>query len=121
MLKEHLQNAQHRMKVQADKKRSKREFAVGDLVFVKLCPYKQTSLKSHSVHKLMSRFFVPFKVLQRIGTMAYTLELLEGTRIHPVFHVSQLKKKIVSSSCSPYLPTTHGHVILELEAVLVDV
>ncbi|KAL0427505.1 UNVERIFIED_CONTAM: Gag-Pol polyprotein [Sesamum latifolium] len=40
ILKEHLHNAQHRMKVQTDKKRSEREFAVGDLVFVKLRPYK---------------------------------------------------------------------------------
>ncbi|KAL0462690.1 UNVERIFIED_CONTAM: Transposon Ty3-G Gag-Pol polyprotein [Sesamum latifolium] len=121
ILKEHLHNAQHRMKVQADKKRSQREFAVGDLVFVKLRPYKQTSLKSHFIHKLTPRFFGPFKVLQRVGAVAYKLELPEGTRIHPIFHVSQLKKKTGSSSCAPYLPTTltaHGHVILEPEAVL---
>lgn len=121
ILKEHLHNAQHRMKIQADKKRSEREFVVGDLVFVKLRPYKQTSLKPHSFHKLTPRFFGSFKVLQRIGAVAYRLELPEGTRIHPVFHVSQLKKKTGSSSCTPYLPTTvtaHGHVILEPEAIL---
>ncbi|KAK4391075.1 hypothetical protein Sango_2170800 [Sesamum angolense] len=121
MLKEHLHNAQHRMKTQADKKRSEREFAVGDLVFVKLRPYKQTSLKSHCIYKLMPRFFGPFKVLQRVGAIAYKLELPERTRIHLVFHVSQLKKKTGSSSCAPYLPTTftaQGHVILKPETVL---
>ncbi|KAL0403039.1 UNVERIFIED_CONTAM: hypothetical protein Sradi_1944700 [Sesamum radiatum] len=66
IFKEHLHNAQHIMKVQADKKRGEREFAVGDLVFVKLRSYKQTSLKSHSVHKLTPKFFGPFKVLQHV-------------------------------------------------------
>ncbi|KAL0433090.1 UNVERIFIED_CONTAM: hypothetical protein Slati_2643300 [Sesamum latifolium] len=121
MLKEHLHNAQHRMKVQLDKKTSEREFAVGDLVFVKLRPYKQMSLRPYSVHKLMPRFFRPFKVSQRIGMVAYRLKLQKGTRIHPVFHVSQLKEKTRPSSCTPYLPTTlttHGNVIMEPEAIL---
>ncbi|KAL0404023.1 UNVERIFIED_CONTAM: hypothetical protein Sradi_2043100 [Sesamum radiatum] len=55
ILKEHLHNAQHKMKVQVDKKRSEREFEVGELVFVKLRPYKHTSLKSHNIHKLTPR------------------------------------------------------------------
>ncbi|KAL2251356.1 UNVERIFIED_CONTAM: hypothetical protein Sindi_2257900, partial [Sesamum indicum] len=106
ILKEHLNNAQHRMKVQADKKRNEREFAVGGLVFVKLRPNKQTSLKLHNIHKLTLRLFGLLKVLQRVGAIADKLELPKGTRIHPVFHVSLLKKKTDSLSCALYLPTT---------------
>ncbi|KAL0394552.1 UNVERIFIED_CONTAM: Transposon Ty3-G Gag-Pol polyprotein [Sesamum latifolium] len=121
LLKENLRKAQNRMKTQADRRQSEWEFAVGDWVFVKLKPYKQMSLKAHSYHKLAPRYFGPFQVVQRIGAVAYKLELPEFARIHPVFHVSQLKKKVGSAMCTPHLPVTltaHGHVVLEPEVVL---
>ncbi|XP_071924822.1 uncharacterized protein [Coffea arabica] len=63
-LKHHLKNAQHRMKQLADKHRSDKEFKVGDLVYVKLQPYRQHFLKSSSYEKLSPRYFGPFPILE---------------------------------------------------------
>jgi hypothetical protein len=82
------------MKAQADKHRQERTFAVGDWVYMKLQPYAQMSIHRRSNHKLSYRFFGPFLVLQRVGKVAYKLQLPESSKIHPVVHVSQLKKAI---------------------------
>jgi transposase InsO family protein len=58
LLKLHLNRAQHRMKVQADKKRTERSFQVGDSVFLKLQPYMQSSVAQRSNHKLSFKFFM---------------------------------------------------------------
>lgn len=92
LLRQHLQRANQRMKVQADKKRSRRVFAEGDWVYLKIQPYVQTSLAHRSDRKLGFRYFGPFQVLQRIGVVAYKLKLPAGCAIHPVIHVSQLKR-----------------------------
>jgi hypothetical protein len=91
LLKEHLLKAQNRMKLQADRQRSDRSFQVGDQVLLKLQPYAQTSLVNRPFPKLAFKYFGPFEVLQRIGQTAYKLKLPEGSQVHPVFHVSQLK------------------------------
>ena len=85
--------AHNRMKQQAYQHRSERSFVVGDWVFLRLQPYKQMSLKNAKKdNKLSLKYYGPYKVLQNIGTMAYKLELLVASRVHPVFHVSCLKK-----------------------------
>ncbi|KAL0446467.1 UNVERIFIED_CONTAM: hypothetical protein Slati_1774600 [Sesamum latifolium] len=96
LLKENLQQAQNRMKMYADRKRTEREFEVGDEVFLKLQPYKQTSVALRKQLKLSAKYFGPYKVIERIGKVAYKLALPTGSKIHLVFHVSLLKKKIGS-------------------------
>ena len=60
------------------------------MVLVKLQPCKQHSAALRKNHKLGMRFFGPFKILARVGAVAYMLELPAEARIHNVFHVSQL-------------------------------
>ena len=79
--------AQNRMKQQENKHRSERIFDVGDWVFLRLQPYKQISLKQvKKDNKLSPNYYGPYKVLQKIGTMAYTLEL-NPSQVHLIFHV----------------------------------
>ena len=83
------------MKQQEDQHRSERSFEVGDWVFLRLQPYKQVSLKkSKKDNKLSPKYYGPYKVLQKIVTMAYKLELPASSWVHLVFHVSCLKKVI---------------------------
>jgi transposase InsO family protein len=121
ILKDNLTMAQNRMKQQADQHRSERSFEVGDWVFLRLQPYKQMSLKqAKKDNKLSPKYYGPYKVLQKIGTMAYKLELPASSRVHLVFHVSCLKKvigdKIPVQTILPELDE-EGKIILEPEAI----
>ena len=79
------------MKQIADKNRQDRHFQVGDLVLVKLQLYRQSTVAHRVNTKLSKRFFGPFPVIAKVGPIAYTLQLPTTSRIHPTFHVSQLK------------------------------
>jgi hypothetical protein len=63
------------MKHQADKNCLERTFSVGDTVFPKLQPYLQASVVCLPNHKIAYKFFGPFRILERIGEVAYKLEL----------------------------------------------
>ena len=116
-----MQSAINHMKQLAYKKHWDISFEVGDLVFLKLHPYKQYTAFKHAHQKLARHFYGPYLVTQKIRIVAYKLHMLDGARIFPVFHVSLLKK-YVGESAMPLkeLPpiTDDGVVILELQLIL---
>lgn len=80
------------MKAQANKHLTDRNFDVGEMVFLKLKQHRQNSVVARIYPKLSSRYHGPFEILERISEVAYSLKLPVSSRIHPVFHVSILKK-----------------------------
>lgn len=80
------------MKSNANKGRRKVQFNVGDWVYVHLRPYRQLSICLQHHTKLSRCFFGPFQIVRRVGAVAYKLALPPSSKIHPVFHVSVLRK-----------------------------
>jgi hypothetical protein len=70
-LKENLVMAQNCMNQQVDQGLSERQFAEGDQVFLRLQPYKQTSLKAEHCQKLAPKFYGPYIVLKHVGQVTY--------------------------------------------------
>nr|GEV66075.1 putative reverse transcriptase domain-containing protein [Tanacetum cinerariifolium] len=91
-IKQRIQTGRDRQKSYADLKHKPMEFEVRDKVMLKASPWKEV------VHfgkrgKLNPRYVGPFKVLKKVGAVAYKLELpQELSRVHNTFHVSNLKK-----------------------------
>ncbi|GLU19566.1 hypothetical protein SLE2022_358110 [Rubroshorea leprosula] len=94
LIKERLRAAQSRQKSYADRRRRDLEFKVGDQVFLKVSPTRGV-LRFGIRGKLSPRYIGPYPILERIGEVAYKLELpgnLAG--VHDVFHVSLLRKYV---------------------------
>ena len=104
IIKLNMESAQVRMKTQADKHRRDIQLEVGDYVFIKLKPYRMKSVATKLNEKLSPRFFGPYPILERIGPVAYRVELPAHTRIHPVFHVSKLRKTLKPGEREQPLP-----------------
>ena len=92
LIRDRLKVAQSRQKSYADSKRKETVYEVRDRVYLRVSPLR--GVKHFGVKgKLAPRFVGPYKVLERMGEVAYKLELPEGlSGVHNVFHVSQLKK-----------------------------
>ncbi|GKF48239.1 putative reverse transcriptase domain-containing protein, partial [Tanacetum coccineum] len=91
-IKQRMQAARDRQKSYADLKRKPMEFQVEDKVMLKVFPWKGV-VRFGKRGKLNPRYVGPFKVLEKVGDVAYKLELPEElSRVHNTFHVSNLKK-----------------------------
>nr|GEY48689.1 retrotransposon protein, putative, Ty3-gypsy subclass [Tanacetum cinerariifolium] len=92
LIKQRIQAAQDRQKSYADLKRKSMEFEVGERVMLKVSPWKGV-VQFGKRGKLNPRYVGPFKVLAKVGKVAYRLELpQELSRVHHTFYVSNLKK-----------------------------
>ncbi|GJV01119.1 putative reverse transcriptase domain-containing protein [Tanacetum coccineum] len=94
----------------ADRRTKPSEFEVGDMVLLKVSPWKG-AVRFRKREKLSPRYIGPFKILTRVGPVAYTLELpkeLEG--IHSTFHVSNLKKCLAE-----------GDIVVPMDEIQLDV
>ncbi|GJT23946.1 zinc knuckle CX2CX4HX4C containing protein [Tanacetum coccineum] len=91
-IKNRLLEARSRQKSYGDKRAKLLEFEVGDMVLLKVSPWKGV-VHFRKRGKLSPRYSRPFKILARVGPIAYTLELPEELKgIHSIFHVSNLKR-----------------------------
>nr|GEW63773.1 putative reverse transcriptase domain-containing protein [Tanacetum cinerariifolium] len=92
LIKQRIQAAQDRQKSYANLKRKPMEFEIGDRVMLKVSPWKEV-VRFGKRGKLNLIYVGPFKVLAKVGKVAYRLELpQELSRVHHTFHVSNLKK-----------------------------
>nr|GMC77819.1 peroxidase 64 [Ipomoea batatas] len=104
-----LEQAQNRMTKVANTKRRYMEFEEGDNVLLKLRPHHQSSVQRCIYQKLAPRYYGSYTIQKKLSAVAYKLALPTSARIHPLFHVSQLRRV-----------TSHHPAITELPADMAD-
>nr|GEY41677.1 retrotransposable element Tf2 [Tanacetum cinerariifolium] len=119
MVKFHLKRSQDRKRNLANKNRTERIFEVGMWVYLKLQPYRQVTIRHGHQNKLSSKYFSPFMIIEKVGAVAYKLELPPTSQIHPVFHVSQLKRCKGSSNKMGILPHYGPSELLSAEPIAI--
>nr|GEW14608.1 hypothetical protein [Tanacetum cinerariifolium] len=97
-IRQHLQAARDRQRSYANVRRKPLEFQIGDRVMLKVSPRKGI-IRFGKQGKLNPRYIGSFKIFERIGPVAYKLELFEELRnVHNTFHVSNLGKCLSDES-----------------------
>ncbi|KAF3646392.1 Apyrase 2 [Capsicum annuum] len=97
LIKERLKTVQSRQKSYADVRRRDLEFEVGDLVYLKILPMKGVK-RFEKKGNVSPRYVGPYKILSHVGKVAYEVELpSKFSSVHPIFHVSMLRKNISDS------------------------
>ncbi|GKB46776.1 putative reverse transcriptase domain-containing protein [Tanacetum coccineum] len=108
-IKNRLLTARSRQKSYTDKRLKSLEFEVGDMVLLKVSPWKG-AVHFGKRKKLSPRYIGPFKILVRVGLVAYTLELPKELKgVHNTFHVWNLKKCL-----------TEGDVVVPIKEIQLD-
>ncbi|CAI8585020.1 unnamed protein product [Vicia faba] len=79
------------MEKKANIKRGAYNFQADEFVLLKLQPYRQSTVSHRISHKPSKRFYGPFRIIRRVGTITYLLDLPSSSGIHPIVHVSLLK------------------------------
>jgi len=102
-LRRNLLKTQEKMKYFADQKHRDVSFHTDQFVYVRMRPYRQKSI-TNAYTKLSKHFYGPFHIIERIGQVAYRLELPPHSKIHPVFHCSLLKPHHGPVTSSSELP-----------------
>nr|GEX78802.1 putative reverse transcriptase domain-containing protein [Tanacetum cinerariifolium] len=106
-IKQRIQATRDRQKSYADVRHKPLEFQVGDQVMLKVSPWKGV-VRFGKRGKLNLRYIGPFKVLAKVGTISYRLELPEQlSRVHSTFHVSNLKKCLSDEPLAILLDEVH--------------
>jgi hypothetical protein len=96
-INQNLKIAQNKQKIYTDRKRTPREFNMGDHIYLRVRPMK-SSLQMGACAKLAPWYFGPFEVLDRVGHVAYRLSPPPTVKAHNFFHVSLLKKYLHDSN-----------------------
>ena len=98
VIRNRLKIAQDRQKSYANNRRRDLEFEVGDMIFLRISQWK--GILRFGKHGKLSPWYIgPYRIVERIGEVAYRLELPSDLdRIHDVFHISMPRKKIPDPS-----------------------
>lgn len=108
------------MKASYDSNNRDLSFEVGQFVWLKQHPYRQRTLAKNAGGKLSPKFYGPFKIIKRVGQIAYALGLSPDCKIHNIFHISQPKVfRGAPPDSPPSLPSIlHGKTVPQPLSIL---